>query len=545
MPARLPIALPAPRAAARLSAATALAALLAVAPAGQAAAQPVPEWEFGRLFGQILVQTALSFARGAVELTYEGISVDPRSGEITISGLVLRPELPHDSERACEVSVARITLAGGGRFDRVDGTIGIGGLSLPAVCLEPEPAAMVSALGYPVIDAETVSIDLAYDERSSALDIDVVASIANGALVSVAAEFAYFWFKEFQAFEEVDAGSVEDVEVVAILSGAEIMIENRGLFEAVEPMIGAQLGDPAAIPAIAQAGLMQALTENGARTPSPAELEFVEELSGALGRFVQEKDRLVVTLAPPTPVRLGEDAFDDPAAAIALLAPTVGAAPAARAALLDPALLTKAASTPDALSAEERLTVGSALLSGIGAPRARREGIALLEPLIDEGSGPAALLLAEAMMAEGALGEAYVAALTALAAGESAAVRIADEMEVKLPLDEILFLQGQVSGTVGDDALIEAADVAGMRVLAERLVSGRGGPRSYESALYWASLAAASGDRAAAAILRRLDSRYTSREAEAETWADATAEASDRALETWVNGGLAARVAAQ
>ncbi|MEL7173371.1 MAG: hypothetical protein AAFN05_10470, partial [Pseudomonadota bacterium] len=94
-------------------------------------------------------------------------------------------------------------------------------------------------------------------------------------------------------------------------------------------------------------------------------------------------------------------------------------------------------------------------------------------------------------------------------------------------------------------ALIEAADVAGMRALAERLVSGRGGPRSYESALYWASLAAASGDRAAAALLRRLDSRYTSRPDEADTWANATADASERALETWVNGGLAARVAAQ
>ncbi|MEO1533213.1 MAG: hypothetical protein AAFU72_13685, partial [Pseudomonadota bacterium] len=525
--------------------ATALGALLAVTPAGQAAAQPVPEWEFGRLFGQLIMQTALSFARGAIELTYDGISVDPRSGEITISGLVLRPDLPHDDARACEVVVSRITLASGGRFDRLDGTIGIGGLSMPAVCLEPEPAAMVSALGYPVIEAETVSIDLAYDERSSALDVDLVASIANGALVSVAAEFAYFWFKEFDAFEDVEAGSVEDVEIVAILSGAEIMLENRGLFEAVEPMIGAQLGDPAAIPAIAQAGLMQALTEDGARTPSPAELEFVEELSAALGRFVQEKDRLVVTLAPATPVRLGEDALDDPGAAIALLSPTVGAAPAARSALLDPALLTKAASAPESLSAEERLTVGSAFLSGIGAPRARRDGIALLEPLAEGGSGPAALLLAEAMMAEGAYTEAYVAALTALAAGEAAAVRIADEMEVQLALDDILFHQDQVTGLVEDDALIEAADVAGMRALAERLVSGRGGPRSYESALYWASLAAASGDRAAAALLRRLDSRYTSRPDEADTWANATADASERALETWVNGGLAARVAAQ
>ncbi|MEL7139343.1 MAG: hypothetical protein AAFP67_09855, partial [Pseudomonadota bacterium] len=386
--------LPSIRTATRLATATALASLLAFAPAGRTAAQQVPEWEFGRLFAQLLIQTGLGFARSAIELTYDGIAVDPRSGEITISGLTFRPELPHDEARACVIGIERVTLANGGRFDRADVTIGLGGATMPVACLEPEPAALVGALGYPVIEAETVTIDVAYDDRSSALNLDLSAAITNGALVSIAADFDYFWFMGVDVEESVDAESVEDAEVVAILSGAEIVVENRGIFEAVEPLVAAQIGDPAAIPAIAQAGIMQGLTENGSRTPTPEELAFAEELTAALGRFFEEKDRLVVTLAPPAPVRLGADALDDPAAAIALLAPRVGAVPAARGALLDPTLLTKAAETPDALSDEERLEVGQALLSGIGAPRARRDGIELLEPLAEGGSGAAALLLA-------------------------------------------------------------------------------------------------------------------------------------------------------
>lgn len=537
--------LPSIRTATRLATATALASLLAFAPAGRTAAQQVPEWEFGRLFAQLLIQTGLGFARSAIELTYDGIAVDPRSGEITISGLTFRPELPHDEARACVIGIERVTLANGGRFDRADVTIGLGGTTMPVACLEPEPAALVGALGYPVIEAETVTIDVAYDDRSSALNLDLSAAITNGALVSIAADFDYFWFMGVDVEESVDAESVEDAEVVAILSGAEIVVENRGIFEAVEPLVAAQIGDPAAIPAIAQAGIMQGLTENGSRTPTPEELAFAEELTAALGRFFEEKDRLVVTLAPPAPVRLGADALDDPAAAIALLAPRVGAVPAARDALLDPTLLTKAAETPDALSDEERLEVGQALLSGIGAPRARRDGIELLEPLAEGGSGAAALLLAEALMAEGAMVDAYVAALTALAEGEASAAPIADAMEAELSLGEILDLQEEVAGVIEDPALIAEGDIAGMRSLAEKLVSGSKGPRSYESALYWATLAAAGGDRGAAALIRRLDNRYAKRPDEAATWADATAAMSARALETWIEGGLAARISAE
>ncbi|MEM7498201.1 MAG: hypothetical protein AAF371_09450 [Pseudomonadota bacterium] len=541
MRACLPATLPCPRAAA----AGALAAILALGPVGHPAAQPVPEFELGRLFSKLIVQAGLGFARGAVELTYDGIAVDPRSGEITITGLVLRPRLPHDEARACEIGIERVTLADGGRFDRVDGALSLGGVSLPAACLEPEPAELVSALGFPVIEADTVAIDLAYDDTSSALSIDLVAGITNGALITAAADFEYFWFQGVSVDEEVGAEMTDDAELVAILSGAEIMVENRGLFEALEPMIGQQLGDPAAIPAIAQAGLMQALTQEGGRTPTPEEIAFVEELSTALGRFVEEKDRVVVTLAPGAPVRLGEDAFEDPAAAIALLSPRVGAAPAARQQLVAPALLAKASNDRDALSEAERMTVGRAFLTGIGAPRARRDGVELLTPLAEGGSGEAALLVAKALAAEGDPIGAYANALIALAAGESAAAAIADDMEAILDLSEILSLQNEVAPFERDGELVEAADVAGMHALAERLVSGRGGPRNYETALYWATLASASGDRGAAALLRRLDSRYARRAEEAETWANALDEASARALETWIEGGLAERVAVE
>ncbi|MEM8622941.1 MAG: hypothetical protein AAGG47_05400 [Pseudomonadota bacterium] len=529
---------------ARSTGACAFAVLVAAGPA-QTRAQPVPEVEFARLLNIFIVQTGLGLLRSGIELTYDGVSSDPRSGELAVSGLRLRPKLPHDTGRDCEIGIARLTLADGGRFDRVDGLLSLGGVTVPAACLEPGPAAMASTFGYSVIEAENVAIEVAYDFASSALTLDIVASVARAADVTVAADFDYFWLQGVALDQEMSEDAVEDAEPVAILRGAEITLENRGLFEALEPLIGQQLGDPAAVPALVQAGLIQVLSGEGTRTPTAEELAFVEELSGEVGRFVADRDRLVVTLAPEAPVRLTEEMFEDPAAIVAALAPSAGSAPAARSAILDPALLSQLGEDADALDPATRLAVGRALVTGIGAPRALDAGIALLAPMAEAGDGAAALLVAEAAAAAGETEDAYRHALLALSAGKSEAVAIADSMEAGLDLDTILALQAAVTGTVAADGLLSAGDIGGMATLAERLATGHGGPRSYESALYWATLASAGGDRAAAALVRRLDNRFARRPEEAARWAEASRIASERALETWVAGGLAARVSVE
>src|SRR5690606_20840536 len=120
---------------------------------------------------------------------------------------------------------------------------------------------------------------------------------------------------------------------------------------------------------------------------------------------------------------------------------------AALRALPPSALLTAAYETPDGLSAEDRLRIGSALASGTGAPRDLRQAMVLLAPLIEAGNGEAALLLAQALEYR----DPEQAYLHALAAAERAAPKAAgllDRIEAALPLARVLELQHQLVAEV-------------------------------------------------------------------------------------------------
>ena len=93
--------------------------------------------------------------------------------------------------------------------------------------------------------------------------------------------------------------------------------------------------------------------------------------------------------------------------------------------------------------------------------------------------------------------------------------------------------------------LIEAADIGAMRERAHAAALGRDGPRSYRDAYYWASLAAAAGDRSSAGLRERLDLRFAGAEGAArDAWKGVSQAAAAHAIETWTSGGLGARVAA-
>jgi hypothetical protein len=71
-------------------------------------------------------------------------------------------------------------------------------------------------------------------------------------------------------------------------------------------------------------------------------------------------------------------------------------------------------------------------------------------------------------------------------------------------------------------------------------------PRSYGQAYYWASLAAAAGDRSSAGLRERLDRRFADAEGTArDAWKGVAQSAAANAIQTWITGGLGARVSAQ
>jgi TPR repeat protein len=208
-----------------------------------------------------------------------------------------------------------------------------------------------------------------------------------------------------------------------------------------------------------------------------------------------------------------------------------------------------AAALADGASPDDdaRMRIGSALLTGVGAPRSIEDGAKLMVPLARTWNGKAAAMLADAFESVGRDEEAYEMALIALASGELSALGTADALEARMPLDKVLAMQD----SSGDNwpggaqfeetfkAAITAGDVSQIRKLANATSVGRGLPRSYKAAYMLATLASAGGDRGAANLRDRMDRRFGG-----EThWQTAASEAAAVALTVWTEGGMGAAIA--
>lgn len=536
---------------------TRMPAILATAAALAAVAQPVaaqpvsPERQFMNTLTRFSTQYGLIMLRTLVDLTYEHLSVDPRTGDVVLTGLKVYPLVPWDQDGKCEVSFGRITRSDQIGFDVIDSRFEISDMKVSQSCFEPEQGAMLSAFGYEGLTASNLALDITYEFASSAAHLSLQASVEDAATVALTANFDYLWVT-LPAFDP--SAVSDDPQPVALLSEAEIAIENRGLFERLEPMLQAQLGDLSAAPQMVEAVLMQGLTEGGTKTPGAAEQKFVKNVAAEIGRFITERNRIVLSSAPEGGVWLKEDLFNSPASTIEALQPQVSAAPLNSRALLSTAQLQAAISGQTAgMDPATALKVGRALLTGIGAPRSVAHGQALLTPLAEQWNAAAALLLADALDQEGDTAAAYRMALRAAAGGESGALAAADRIEQKLPVETVLGIQAEAAAawpgaakrTADDQALVDAANIAGMRERAQDAALGRDTPRAYGTAYYWASLAAAAGDRGAASLRERLDRRFAGLDgAGRDAWKGVSQQAANAAIGIWTEGGLGARVAA-
>ncbi len=409
---------------------------------------------------------------------------------------------------------------------------------------------MMTAFGYDGATVDNVSIDTAFQFGSSAADITLHAAVKDAAVLNATAAFDYVWLTG--VIPEPDNPSGEPYPV-ALLNQAEIAIENKGLFERLEPMLAGQLGDINEAPSVVQSILMEAVSD-GVNPPGEREIAFVNNVAEEVGRFVQNRDRLVISVSPPEGVWLEEEVFQSPATAIAALNPTVSRAPLVSRALIGAAELA-AAIGGDAgeLDEETRLRVGEALLTGIGAPRSILHGEALLEPLAENWNASAALLLAEALSTDGADGDAYAMALRAAAGGETRGMTLADSLEERMGAQAVLSTQAEASADwpgaeariAADQEILNGADVAAMRERAHAAALGRSVPRSYADAYFWASLAAAAGDRSSAGLRARLDKRFPQAEGEdRDAWRGVSLASAQTAITVWTEGGLGARIAA-
>ncbi len=517
-----------------------LAAALATAGTISAPTQARADSEteaFVTLFYKVYMHYSVLLARSFVDLTYDQISVEPGTLDLVVTGLKVYPVLDYDQEGKCIISADRIVGHDAYSFKRINAGYDLTGVTVPAACFEPEIAGAMQQFGYEEIKIDSLSYEIGYSMPDSSADMSIRASIADALDIDVNANFSYLWFN-------IPIDGYGDPMPVAQLASAEVSIENKGLYDRLEPMVGAQMGgDPAAIPQLIQMSLGQML--GAGREMSDVEKAFIDNMATEVGRFLNEKNRLVVTAAPEGGVWLDESACDSPQNIISALRPSFSGVPSAYRKVIPPSMMQAALS--GGASPEDALRIGEALVTGVGAPRSIEDAAKLLEPLARNWNGSAAAMLAEGYASVGENEKAYEMALLALAAGEMSALSTADSMEAELSLDAVLATQEAVGNAwpEGDnfrqafEAAVAAGDVGAIRKIANDVSVGRAAPRSYKVAYMLATLAAAGGDRGAASLRDRMDIRF----ADDDGWRAAAADASSTALQIWNDGGLGAAIA--
>lgn len=512
---------------------------------GSASAQTpaqVANTEAALNFVQRLAATyVVLIARAAVDLTYDSLTIDTSGQETVINGLTIYPVLDWDTEGACVVKIERLTGASSPSLVVLESDFELSGVSVPAACLDPGVGAMLASFGYPTLEIDRAAVSLAYDVPSSGAQMLISADVNDAADITVSADFEYVWF----------TGILEgdDPEPVGKLANAEIAIENAGIWERVSPMLGQQFGDLNQIPAMIGPMMGQMLAEPG-QAPTAEALAFVDNVSAEMTRFIQNGDRIVLSIEPEGGLWLSEDIFDTPQSTLAALKPRLSGAPLGISRMLSPATLSAAMAGGAGLDDAQRLAAGKALITGIGAPRAFAEGIALLTPLADSWNADAAALVAEALDADGDSAKSYDMALRAAAGGAAGSIGMADALEGKLDAATVIAAQAgalaawpDLAGWINAKEAAEAAgDIAALRRLAFDASAGHGMPRSYREAYYLASLAAAGGDSSAAALRDRLDRSFSGADgARDPAWVEASGAAASAALTAWT-GGLAGQV---
>jgi len=525
---------------------TALLASTIAATGGAALAQQgdAPEQDVASALSflqKLSTHYSLLVLRTFVDVTYDRVAVQPNGTDLTISGVTLYPELPWDPEANCEVTIDRITTDDEISFQTVATALELTGVSVPAACFEREVAGMMSSFGYDGLVADTMSVGISYNLPSSSAQVNIQAAIVDAADVTVDADLNYIWFR-FPT-----QGYSDEPQPIIQLGSAEIVVENNGLWEKLEPMLSAQMGDLNAVPQMIEMQMSQMLPMIGGNPLTPEDEAFIANVSEEVGRFLRDKDRIVISAAPEGGVWMDEDVFDSPQTMIKALQPKVSAVSMARAAIIPPADLAAAMADGAQLDDAQRLAVGEALLTGVGAPRNVEAGMGLLMPLAQNWNGEAAALLAHAAAADGEAETAYRMALIAMGGGDTSVLGVADDMEMSLDMATVLGLQDELFeswpgendlGAKAEEA-VKAGDVGEIRRIAAMLTTGRGAVRSYQNAMVAATLAAAAGDRSAAKMRDRLNTAFGGSEA----WTALVADAEATALQIWTREGFGEAVA--
>ncbi|SFI37930.1 hypothetical protein [Jannaschia pohangensis] len=477
-----------------------------------------------------VLQNAVMALRTQVDMTYETIDVSVRTGDFSIDGI--RIDIPEDvaGVQGCTMTIRSLDLLDLDPFavDTFGGTIALRDLDLPGSCLGRDALPIIGFLPDGRLQVSDVTLDFVYDIPTSGLTVQSRGTMPDMIAFDLGVDFDYIWGRQSGLSQALSAR----------LSGASVTIENLGAWEVAAPLLPPPFTDPDQAAAAIQQSIGQILTDQAPNGVLPkASKTFVADLAEGWAAFVTDPKRLVIESGFPADQPRVVDGQvvaaieESPVALIELLEPRVGFDRASERAVLPVELVARARDNADDLSPEERRMVGLALLVGDRAPRNTALATTLLTPIAETGDGEVALALAEALRDRDPEA-AYAQALAAGSSGVAGVRSLLNSLEADLPFATVLRLQGAAAEPGASDLRASASE---MRARAEAHLRGVGASRSLRSALIYATIASAKGDRAAGDLLAAIDRAVPADGAD--IWVPVAADAAEIAMDAWLEQG--------
>ncbi len=493
---------------------------------------------------ELVARVGLLFVRYVIDLTYQDTTYDPYTNRSTVSGVVVRPTLPWDHGNHCQIMAERLSVSGAelGDWDRLTSRLELIGVTAPLACLPPEAVGAAAVMEITNFSVDRVFVDIDYRMSSSAMRVNVHMTLPDLAAVTANLNFAYVAIHE-----------EGDEPVILELRHAAVTLDDMGLWKKAKKSMPPEMTQPDTAALMVARGLTELFIDMN-QPPAPnkrpqldlAQAAFVQSAAAQVQRFVAKPGTFVIETALEQPVRLNERTFDDPNRLFTVLKPVVVSQPASRQQIVPTSMLKAALTAPDTLSDRDKLRVGQALVSGVGAPRALTEGQALLKLLADAGNGEAALALSSSMRSVDPEA-AYRLALNAGANSMAGASGIMDRLEQDLTTRKILTLQARRLSTASTmPSPQDFVPLTQVRAYVLAHLSGNSAVRSYVRAYYWALLGKAAGDQAAASMMAEIEARMRHRGPKAAAaWQAVAEKIRTDALAHWLAADYPTKLARQ
>lgn len=485
--------------------------------------------------------------RTGFDFTYENIDIDIRNSEVTLSEAHLRPFPDGHPRAACEVEVARLTLAGVplANLDQTMATVMAEGARLSLDCLPPEALPFVAAAGLDSISTDLLRAHIVYDMPSGGAAIELEADFPGLVALNARGEFEYIGMALNTPFfalyaEDPYATYYGGPSPYADLSEVEVTLEDQGLWDVAQRMLPPDTLKPDTLAFAVSKGLSDMLTDTNGGVPLNAAQRRIVQQAADVARGLPDGPREVVLtmMAEGGALRLGDKlGYMPPTEILAALNPNLRLGLVDQARMIPVADLAQAQAGGAGLSDEARERIGLALLDGVGAPRDVVLASELLEPLAaSDASGGLAMRMAEALAPVNPE-RAYQMALKAGVNRAPGSLALMDRLEEEMSFERIIALQPSLP-----EAAPRATSRAALRSQARQAYIGHGTPRSYAQALYWAELAAIAGDSGARAIAGEVQARIARADG---VVADLLPELEARIAADWIAADLPARLTGQ